>query len=188
MSKESRFISRVLRHAPEDAGLTLGAGGWVSVADLLRGMRAAGHRVRRDDLIRIVEENDKRRFTFSPDGRSIRAAQGHSVEVDLGLVPVRPPDILFHGTATRSLDGIFRDGIRPVRRQSVHLSADEATAMTVGARHGSPVVLAVAAGGMFLDGHEFMVADNGVWLTDHIPPKSLSFVVKDLTKRARDIE
>ena len=63
MSKESRFISRVLRHAPEDAGLTLGAGGWVSVADLLRGMRAAGHRVRRDDLIRIVEENDKRRFT-----------------------------------------------------------------------------------------------------------------------------
>lgn len=178
MSKESRFIARVLRHSPQDAGITLGPGGWVSVADLLRGMRAAGHRVSRDGLTRIVEENDKRRFTLSSDGQRIRAAQGHSVEVDLGLAPARPPETLFHGTATRSLDGIFRDGIISAKRQSVHLSADEDTAMAVGARHGSPVVLAVAAGEMFRGGHEFRMADNGVWLTDRVPPERLFFAVK----------
>lgn len=178
MSRESRFISRVLRHAPQDAGLTLDAAGWVSVADLLRGMRAAGHRLTREDLARLVEENDKRRFTLSADGQRIRAAQGHSVDVDLGHPPARPPATLFHGTATRSLDGIFREGIRPAKRQSVHLSADVATAMAVGARHGSPVVLAVEAGEMFEAGHEFRVADNGVWLTDHVPPERLSFAVR----------
>lgn len=175
MSKDSRFISRVLRHAPQDAGLTLDAAGWVSVADLLRGMRAAGHRLNREDLVRLVEENDKRRFTLSPDGLRIRAAQGHSVTVDLGLAPAKPPETLFHGTATSALDAIFREGLVPGKRQSVHLSTDPETARAVGERHGKAVVLAVAAGLMWEAGHAFTVADNGVWLTDAVPPDRLSF-------------
>lgn len=175
MSKESRFISRVLRHAPQDAGLTLDAAGWVSVADLLRGMRAVGHRLTREDLARLVEENDKRRFTLSPDGLRIRAAQGHSVPVDLGLVPAKPPETLFHGTAASALDAIFREGLVPGKRQSVHLSTDPETARAVGARHGKAVVLAVAAGLMWEAGHAFTMAENGVWLTDAVPPDRLSF-------------
>ena len=131
MSKESKFLSRVLRHEPDLIGLTLGPGGWVQVDELLRGMKRAGHRLYPDALRQIVTDNDKQRFTLSEDGRRIRAAQGHSVAVDLGLTPIEPPATLFHGTARDNLDAIFASGLNPGRRQHVHLSPDEGTAVKV---------------------------------------------------------
>lgn len=175
MSRESKFLSRILRHEPELAGLSLGPGGWVQVDDLLRGIKRAGHRLTRDDLNRVVVENDKRRFTLSADGRRIRAAQGHSIAVDLDLPAVPPPDELFHGTASANLDAIWKEGIKPGRRQYVHLSGDPETAIRVGQRHGKPVVLRIATGKMHADGHQFWQADNGVWLTDHVAPAYLGF-------------
>ncbi|WP_170775907.1 RNA 2'-phosphotransferase [Ruegeria lacuscaerulensis] len=175
MSKESKFLARVLRHQPELIGLKLGVGGWVLIDDLLRGMKRAGHRLSWEDLERIVQDNDKRRFTLSDDGKRIRAAQGHSVEVDLLLEPQEPPAELFHGTAKANLDSIWSDGIKAGRRQQVHLSSDPETATRVGQRHGRPVVLKVAADAMYEDGHLFWRADNGVWLTDYVPPQYLGF-------------
>lgn len=101
MSRESKFPSRVLRNEPEAAGVALGPGSWVAVDELLRGMKAAGPAMKLDDLLRIVSENDKQRFTLSDDGCRIRAAQVHSVEVDLGLEAAVPPAELFHGTPWR---------------------------------------------------------------------------------------
>lgn len=175
VSKESKFLSRVLRHEPELVGLTLGTGGWVLVDDLLRGMKKAGHRLKRDDLDLIVSDNEKRRFTLSEDGRRIRAAQGHSIAIELDLPATAPPTELFHGTAAASLDAIWSEGIKPGRRQHVHLSSDPETATRVGQRHGRPVVLKIAAGKMHEDGHLFWQADNGVWLTDHVAPAYLGF-------------
>lgn len=175
MSKESKFLSRVLRHEPKLIGLTLDVGGWVLVDDLLRGMKRAGHRLKREDLGQIVAENDKRRFTLSEDGRRIRAAQGHSVIIELDLPAIAPPDELFHGTASASLDAIWAEGLKPGRRQHVHLSVDPETATRVGQRHGKPVVLRIATGKMHEDGHQFWQADNGVWLTDHVAPDYLGF-------------
>lgn len=175
MSKSSKFLARVLRHEPALAGLELGAGGWVPIQDLLRGMKRAGHRITEADLKQIVAENDKRRFTLSPDGLRIRAAQGHSVTVDLELQPACPPDTLFHGTARDSLDTIWAEGLRPGRRQHVHLSPDFQTAERVGARHGKPVVLRIAAAKMHADGHLFWQADNGVWLTETVSPAYLGY-------------
>jgi len=175
MSKESKFLSRILRHEPELVGLTLGTGGWVLVDNLLRGMKRAGHRIKRDELELIVAENDKRRFTLSEDGQRIRAAQGHSVAIELDLPAATPPDELFHGTAAASLDAIWADGLKPGRRQHVHLSSDPETATRVGQRHGRPVVLKIATGKMHADGHTFWQADNGVWLTDHVAPAYLGF-------------
>jgi len=169
VTRDSRFLSRILRHAPEDAGITLDSAGWADVGALLRGMKAAGRAISRSELEEIVGTNDKRRFTLSADGRRIRAAQGHSVPVDLGLEPVVPPETLFHGTATSSLDGIFARGIEPRSRRQVHLSPDSATALAVGRRHGKPVVLRIMAIDMHRAGHVFFRADNGVWLTDHVP-------------------
>ena len=145
------------------------------VDDLLRGMKRAGHRLKREDLDRIVAENGKRRFTLSEDRRRIRAAQGHSVTIDLDLPAVAPPDELFHGTASTNLDAIWAEGIKPGRRQHVHLSGDPETAARVGLRHGKPVVLRIATGKMHEDGHQFWQADNGVWLTDHVAPEYLGF-------------
>lgn len=175
MSKEiSNFLSYVLRHAPESIGLNLDANGWAEVDELLARARQAGRRIDPATLRAVVAENDKQRFTLSDDSRRIRAAQGHSVAVDLDLAPVAPPGRLYHGTATGNLDAILADGLRPGRRRQVHLSSDPDTARVVGARHGKPVVLIVDAARMHRDGLSFFRADNGVWLTDTVPAQYLS--------------
>ncbi|MDA7963926.1 RNA 2'-phosphotransferase [Ruegeria sp.] len=175
MSRESKFLSLVLRHKPEEIGLQLDRHGWVRVEDLLRKLKKANRKLSRDELVQLVEGNDKKRFTLSDDGQRIRAAQGHSIDVDLGLEPQRPPDELYHGTASANLDAIFADGLNPGRRKQVHLSLDPDTAERVGQRHGKPVVLRVEAQRMYEDGFEFFRADNGVWLTDKVPATYLGF-------------
>jgi putative RNA 2'-phosphotransferase len=173
LTGRSKFLSFVLRHRPDAIGLTLDEAGWVSVEELLAKAAAAGTPIDRAALDEIVATNEKKRFTFSGDGTRIRAAQGHSVEVALGIQPVAPPDVLYHGTATRFLDSIRAHGLIPGRRQQVHLSGDEATAVAVGQRHGKPIVLCVAAGRMHVANHTFYRAENGVWLTDRVPPEFL---------------
>jgi len=175
MSKESKFLAFVLRHDPSSIGLELGPGGWVPVDALLKGMRRAGHPLSRDALETLVATNEKKRFTLSEDGLRIRAAQGHSIPVDLDLCPVTPPDTLYHGTARSNLDAIFAEGLLPGRRRHVHLSNDHDTAIKVGQRHGKPVVLTVHSGRMCADGQTFWRADNGVWLTERVAPHYLSF-------------
>lgn len=171
--RTSRFLSKVLRHAPQSVGLRLDGAGWVDVEALMRAARDAGVALDRPTLERVVAENDKKRFALSADGTRIRASQGHSVAVELGLEPVEPPEVLFHGTADRSVEPIRREGLRPGRRTHVHLSADRATAAAVGRRHGRPVVLRVHAGRMHAAGHAFYRSDNGVWLTDAVPPEHI---------------
>ncbi|BBA96547.1 putative phosphotransferase [Actinacidiphila reveromycinica] len=171
--KVSKFLSLVLRHDPQAVGVTLDEAGWVGVEELLAACAAKGRRLSRADLDHVVETNNKRRFAYSADGRRIRASQGHSVPVDLGLAAATPPDVLYHGTAAASVPLILSEGLRPMSRQDVHLSADTGTAARVGARHGRPVVLVVDAAGMAAEGHEFRLSANGVWLTDRVPPRWL---------------
>ncbi|MCG7522474.1 RNA 2'-phosphotransferase [Ruegeria sp. Ofav3-42] len=142
---------------------------------LLQGMKRIAQPVSVEELHKIIEESDKKRFTLSDDGTLIRAAQGHSIEVDLGLEAIGPPTTLFHGTVPSNLDSIFADGLKPGRRQQVHLSADPETAEKVGQRHGKPVVLRIDTGAMHKFGHQFFRADNGVWLTDTVPVEFIGF-------------
>lgn len=175
MSRDlSKLLSFVLRHEPGHLGLHLLPGGWVPVDALIAAAQARGHGLDRQRLEAIVADSDKQRFTLSSDGLLIRAAQGHSVPVDLGLVPVAPPELLYHGTAEASLSAIRAQGLVAGKRRQVHLSGDPETARRVGMRHGRPVVLMVAAGDMYRSGHSFHQADNGVWLTDAVPPGFLS--------------
>ncbi|CAA2104738.1 RNA 2'-phosphotransferase [Methylobacterium bullatum] len=174
MSTEtSKFLSYALRHAPEAIGITLGPQGWVEVDTLLAAAMRSGRAIDRAALDEIVATSDKKRFTLSPDGSRIRAAQGHSVEVALDLAPCEPPAILFHGTAIQTVPVILTDGLRPGARRHVHLSADPETAHRVGQRHGKPVVLTVAADRMWQASTPFYRAENGVWLVDHVPPAYL---------------
>jgi len=174
--KVSKFLSLVLRHRPEASGVVLDENGWVGVDALLKGMSKCGMGVTIDELEDIVATNDKKRFEFNEDGTKIRACQGHSLSnIDLGLVPKRPPEFLYHGTATIFLDSILKNGLHPRSRQYVHLSLDVDTATKVGSRHGKPVVLRVAAATMNWDGHQFFLSSNNVWLTKIVPPRYLSF-------------
>ena len=170
----SKYLSKYLRHAPHELGLTLQPGGWVSVDDLLDAARSHGFPIEYDELVEVVETNDKQRFAFDASGELIRANQGHSVEVDLQLEQREPPETLFHGTVERFLASILSEGLDKGRRHHVHLSKDVETARRVGARRGKPVILKVDAGRMHGDGHQFFVSANGVWLTDAVPPGYLS--------------
>lgn len=178
--RHSKFLSLVLRHRPEVIGLTLDAEGWASVDELITKAAHQGRELSPGLIREIVETNDKQRFALSPDGRQIRANQGHSVQVDLGLASSKPPEILYHGTAERFLASILEHGLRPGSRQHVHLSEDESTATRVGSRHGRPVVLRVAAGRLHAQGQTFFLSENGVWLTDHVPPDALFKIEQEL--------
>ncbi|MFD5320961.1 RNA 2'-phosphotransferase [Streptomyces sp. NPDC127098] len=175
IKKISKYLARHLRHDPGRIGLVLDEGGWADIDELLAACGRRGMRVSRAQLDEVVARNDKRRFAVDPTGRRIRASQGHTIEVDLGLTPLAPPARLYHGTVAASLPGIRVEGLRPMRRQHVHLSPDRETATRVGARRGRPVVLPVEAGEMHAAGHVFWRSDNGVWLTEAVPAAFLRF-------------
>ncbi len=173
--KVSKFLSLVLRHQPEKIGLRLDDAGWTEVNELIEACRAHGVALTIEELRYVVANNDKKRFSFSDDGLSIRASQGHSIEVAVGYEPATPPDVLYHGTAERFLDSIREQGLVKGKRHHVHLSADVGTATKVGRRHGKPVVIEVKAGLMQQDGFVFYFSANGVWLTERVPAPYLLF-------------
>ena len=169
--RTSKFISLILRHEPERVGLTLDSAGWVSVDELLQAINREGIRLSLEQLRHIVDTSDKKRFAFSDDGALIRANQGHSVEVDLQYAPQTPPELLYHGTAMRFLDSIREKGLLKMDRHHVHLSAEMAVTLKVGARHGKPVLLTIRSGEMHRAGFVFYCSTNKVWLVDHVPPQ-----------------
>jgi len=172
--RRSKLLSRVLRHRPGSVGITLDRHGWTDVAALLVALAAHGHRITRTDLDRVVRGNDKQRFEWDTTSDRIRARQGHSVEVDLGLPRAEPPARLYHGTPRRNVASILTTGLERRGRHHVHLSEDVGTARRVGARRGDPAVLVVDAAAMVSQGIDFRRAANGVWLTEHVPPPFLS--------------
>lgn len=164
-----RLISLILRHEPQLIGSQLDDQGYLPVSALLTGVsRKIGFSLTRERLDHIVATNNKKSYEYSPDSTKIRARQGHSVTVDVGLQAVEPPDILYHGTVDRFVESIFSQGILKMSRQHVHLSSDLETALAVGKRHGKPIVLQVAAGELYRQGQVFYLSNNGVWLTDDI--------------------
>lgn len=170
----SKFLSLVLRHQPDAIGLSLDAEGWADIDALIR-LAEERKPLTRALIEAVVENNNKQRFAISDDGQRIRARQGHSIDVDLGFAPVTPPAHLYHGTATRFVESIRREGLVKRSRQHVHLSADADTATNVGARHGTPAILVVHAAEMVAAGHAFYRSENGVWLTDAVPADFIDF-------------
>ncbi|HEV7222821.1 MAG TPA: RNA 2'-phosphotransferase [Pirellulales bacterium] len=169
----SKFLSKYLRHEPKALGLNLAPGGWVFVADLLAGAAKIGFPITLDELDRVVAKNDKQRFSPDETGQRIRSNQGRSTEVDLQLKEVDPPKRLFHGTVARCIDAILAEGLKKMNRHDVHLSQEIRTAAKVGERRGKPIILAIDSARMAADGFKFRLSANGIWLTDHVPPRSV---------------
>lgn len=171
----SKFLSLVLRHKPETIGLALDSSGWVLVSDLLDACARHDKPLTLADLLVIVETSDKQRFALSEDQLRIRANQGHSIDVQLGYQAQVPPAKLYHGTASRFVGSIESSGLIKGKRHHVHLTTNINTARAVGSRYGKPVLVSIDAGAMHKDGFAFFVSDNGVWLTESVPPKYLTF-------------
>lgn len=176
----SKLLSLALRHDPTALEVTLDARGWADVDAVLAGLAKTGLGTSREELEELVATSDKQRFALSADGVRIRANQGHSLPVDLGLPPAVPPETLFHGTVKRFLRAIEREGLLRRARTHVHLSEDEATARVVASRRSGPkAILAVRARAMHDAGHVLLRSDNGVWLTEHVPPSFVSVASED---------
>jgi putative RNA 2'-phosphotransferase len=142
---------------------------------LITAFEAHGFPLTPEELQEVVHNNDKKRFSFSPDMLFIRANQGHSVTVELGYEPRQPPTVLYHGTAERFLASIRQQGLIKGGRHHVHLSANTETAETVGRRYGKPVILRIESERMQRDGYIFFRSDNGVWLTESVPVRYIVF-------------
>jgi putative RNA 2'-phosphotransferase len=170
IAEASKFLSFVLRHKPDDIGLTLDREGWAEITTLIACAVQAGKSFDLDLIYQVLACSDKKRFAISSDGLHIRALQGHStVCVAINYPEMVPPEFLYHGTATRFLPGIRDQGLVASERQFVHLSQDEKTAFSIGQRHGIPVVLTVTSRILHERGFKFFQAENGVWLTDNVP-------------------
>lgn len=169
LDRISRYISLLLRHKPEVGNLTLDKNGWCDVKKLITAVNKKYPSFDMDTLIEIVNTDEKGRYSFNEGKILIRANQGHSVHVDVELKKETPPNVLYHGTATRFLDQIFKEGLKAKSRLYVHLSKDIKTATKVGGRHGKPIVLVVNTKKMVEDGFEFYLSANGVWLTKEVP-------------------
>lgn len=168
LEKTSRYISFLLRHQPEAAGLTLDEHGWANTTELIECVSKTRH-ITMTLLEQIVSTDEKQRYAFNADKSLIRANQGHSIPVDVELIPSAPPKKLWHGTAKKYVDSIDENGLLSQTRLYVHLSADYQTAVTVGRRHGEPVVYTIDSAQMYADGYIFYKSVNGVWLTKNVP-------------------
>ncbi|MCP4132212.1 MAG: RNA 2'-phosphotransferase [bacterium] len=171
----SKFLSLVLRHKPGVINIELDENGWTSTADLIEKINKQKMPFDIEKLKVVVEKNSKKRFSFNEDLSKIRANQGHSLDVDLDLEPVVPPEILYHGTATRFAENIKIEGLKKKSRHHVHLSAVYETAVNVGSRHGKVIVLKIKSGDMHKQGDAFYLSKNGVWLTDEVAPEFIIF-------------
>ncbi len=169
----SKFLSLVLRHKPDTIGIQLDPAGWTDVEILIEKANRNGIKFDKEILKHVVDTNSKKRFAFNNTFDKIRASQGHSVEIELGYKNQKPPEILYHGTGEKSVQAIFEKGLEKRNRQHVHLSRDIETAINVGQRHGKPYVFKILAERMYIDDYKFYISENGVWLTDYVPPKYL---------------
>ena len=173
LDKISRFISLILRHKPEAAGVELDEHGWADVDELINGINKA-QAFTKEMLEEIVITDNKGRYSFNEDKTLIRANQGHSIPVDVELEEMAPPDVLYHGSVIIYASSIKKEGLIPKSRLYVHLSTDQKTAKSVSMRRKhKPVIYAIDARKMYEDGFKFYRSVNGVWLTKHVPTKYL---------------
>lgn len=172
LTETSRFLSLILRHKPEVIGIKLDEHGWANVRELIDGIS----KTRKFDmsmLEEIVSTDNKQRYSFNEDKTLIRANQGHSVPVDVELEELSPPEFLWHGTGEKYTGSIDKIGLIHKSRLYVHLSKDIDTAVTVGKRHGKPIIYKVSSQQMYKDGYTFYLSKNGVWLTKEVPIRYL---------------
>lgn len=174
----SRFISLILRHKPETIGITLDEHGWADVKELISGI-AEQQPFDMETLVKIVETDEKQRYSFNEDKTLIRANQGHSIPVDVEPEEKEPPEILYHGTGLKYKKTIEETGLIPKSRLYVHLSSDKDTARNVAKRHGITVIFEVDTSSMHRDGFIFYLSENGVWLTKYVPARYLREIPAD---------
>ena len=173
--KLSKFLSLILRHKPQTVGLRLDETGWADVGELIDLVSQQGIHISRELLEEIVGNSEEKSFIFNADKSRIRSYQEQSSKADLALISEQPPQYLFYCTTTRFLATMRSQGLMPGNQSHVQLSPDELVAIQRGQRYGQSIVLTIKAAEMFRAGHPFYRSDQGVWLTETVPPWYIQF-------------
>ena len=180
LKRISKYLSYILRHHPEEAGIELDKNGLAQTIGIIAAI-SKRNPIDIEILEEIVNTDKKGRYSFNEDMTKIRANQGHSINVDVELQRIVPPDELYHGTAEEFVESIQDQGLLPQGRLYVHLSKDISTALEVGKRHGKAIVYVIDTKQMHNDDYEFYLSKNGVFLTKEVPKEYLK-VQDDITK------
>lgn len=175
LEKTSKLISYWLRHKPEEAGLAVDDFGWTSTDQLLKALHSKGVSIDFHELLELNSGFDKVRWEINKASGRIRATHGHSFPVLLEDKAATPPETLYHGTAIKNVTKIVEHGLLPMNRQFVHLSTTIDTALSVGSRHGKPILIEVETKHLLNDGWKFYQTSDNVWLTTAIPVDYLAF-------------
>ncbi|MBE6035096.1 MAG: RNA 2'-phosphotransferase [Clostridiales bacterium] len=168
LKKMGKYVSMLLRHHPEEAGIIIDEHGWTDVNTLIDKV-SPRYPLTEELLHQMAFGPDKQRYEFSNDGKKVRAVHGHSIQVDLGYGEMEPPACLYHGTAEKYRESIEKTGLEKRNRQYVHLSERIDQAKDVGRRHGKLVLYRIDAEKMYQEGYVFYRSTSGVWLTDAVP-------------------
>lgn len=137
----SKALSYLLRHGAIKEKLNIDSNGFIPLNDILSHNRIKTHKATLEDVLRIVENNDKKRFTLkqqkengesSNEGYVICANQGHSIEsvsADETLVPLLDatdfPPVIIHGTYLNKLPLIYESGgLSKMNRNHIHFAYD----------------------------------------------------------------
>lgn len=170
----SKFLALMLRHKPEEFGLTLDAEGFAD----LNAVWMQVQRHYRDVSIKEFSlwlESEKGQMRYEVEGSKVRARYGHST-IEVKYERVVPPEILYHGTTEAALGSIRSEGLTAQKRQYVHLSVETERATNVAGRHRSKIVLLKIRA---LDAHdaglEFYHPEPKHYLVKSVPPDYIDF-------------
>lgn len=167
----SKTLSLALRHRPELFNLELDCDGWVEIDALLDALQKHKRKWQTVDLIdiqKMMAHASKQRFELQ-DGR-IRALYGHSGKNSVQKLPSQPPVYLWHGAPESAVPAIKQHGLKPMRRQFVHMAVEQQMAREVAYRKGEIVMLLkISALDAYHTGHQFYLGNDNVWLADFVP-------------------
>lgn len=176
-SQLSKIISHALRHEPWLYELELDEEGWVLIDQLLSSLKdknSIWKDLSKNDLEKMIELSTKRRHEIFEN--KVRALYGHSLPEKLKKESAEPPGFLYHGTVPEIIKEIKAQGLLPMKRQYVHLSADVETAKQVGLRKSpNPIILTIQAKNAYKNDVVFYQGNEFVWLADSVPPKFIVF-------------
>jgi len=169
-------MSRALRHAPEDYGITLNSDGSVLLQEL-----AEAFNVRIDDVLNVVETDAKNRYQLiegDNDSLFIRAVHGHTISVNFEMNIVENPGTVFHGTKVRFLENILAQGLNRGERNHVHMSTNVNTAIQVANRHkGETAILIIDGTALVNSGSKIYLTASEIYLTDTVAPEFITEIV-----------
>ena len=171
LQNKSKRLSYLLRHNPEE--LSISKDGFISTIEILNKLS-----ISMEQLESIVNENDKKRFSFSEDKTKIKASQGHTIQVEIKMKEYQGENIkIYHGTSKYNLESIKKKGLVPMKRQYVHLTKNIKTAKETGLRYAKRnhdlIVFSVLTDELIKNKIEILISDNEVFQVKNVPYKLL---------------